>query len=221
MQADREIERDPLVGKGVDLGHHPGGRDRHAAGADAERLRVDERAHRGDGRDVVVERFPHPHEDHVADAFLPRGEDVLPVPHLVDDLGGGQITRQPHLPGRAEGAGHGATDLSRDAHGVTLHGPLAAVTHAVVRHEDGLDARAVGQLEESLVRLAVVRSGIRDERDGEEVERLIQCRTQRLRHIGHLRERPGVSSEDVAPHLPGTECRLAASAQPCRELFQR
>ena len=64
---------------------------------------------------------------------------------LIDDLGGRQLPRVPEPPRLAEGAGAGAADLARDAE----REPLRRA------HADRLDARAVGESEHELVRIAV------------------------------------------------------------------
>src|SRR5688500_10791507 len=90
------------------------------------------------------------------------GERALPVPDLIDDLAGREIADEPHLAGRAEGAGHRAACLGRDAHGVP---------RAVMWHEHRLDAMAVLQREQRLARLTVRARLLRDRLDRAPAER--------------------------------------------------
>ena len=86
MQRDREIDRQSLACERVDLRDNAARRDRDPPRADAEALRIDERAGGRERGLVIVKRLPHPHIHDVRDTFAAGGELPLPVAHLVDDL---------------------------------------------------------------------------------------------------------------------------------------
>jgi hypothetical protein len=145
------------------------------------------------------------------DRFRGAGLDVPPsykwllaaeVERLVDDLGGGQIAPEAHLPGRAERAGQRATRLARQA-----ERPAAVA----VTHQHGLHGEAVMRLEQRL--LGAVAG-----------ERLAQRAQGRVGHVA--RERVAQPAGQVRhllvgaraaggplPHLAGAEARFAARAQ--------
>src|SRR5438445_13814023 len=107
---------------------------------------------RADDLVVIEERLAHPHEDRASHRPVRLAAHRE---HLPDDLGGVEVAAEAELTGGAESAGERAARLGRDADDVLL---LLACVRAHVRawglagdgDADGLDSRAVPQLEEVL-----------------------------------------------------------------------
>src|SRR5439155_1539608 len=93
VQRDREVHRQIQRGQLIHLRDDADRRDRHAARADAEELRVDEHPHRRDRRVEVRERLPHPHRDDMRHALAACDKLALPVTHLIDDLADREVAR--------------------------------------------------------------------------------------------------------------------------------
>src|SRR5438552_7249937 len=85
VERDREVDREAFAAERIDARHDPARRDGQPSRADAELLRIGERAHRRERRVVVVERLPHPHVHDVGHPLATRRELALPGPDLVDD----------------------------------------------------------------------------------------------------------------------------------------
>src|SRR5207249_806554 len=136
----------------ADLGNDSGRGDGDGARADAGARGMAEDACRADDLVVIEERLAHPHEDRASHRPVRLAAHRE---HLPDDLGGVEVAAEAELTGGAESAGERAARLGRDADDVLL---LLACVRAHVRawglagdgDADGLDSRAVPQLEEVL-----------------------------------------------------------------------
>ena len=153
VQAQRQGDRDALVGQLRDPGHQADGGDGDAARGHAEAVgrRVGQPAYGADHGLVVGHRLAHAHEHHVGDPARTAGDLVARQragagDDLLDDLGGGHVALEAALSGGAERAGHAAAGLARDAH----RDP------ARVAHQHRLDQRAVEELPEGLAGGAAV-----------------------------------------------------------------
>ena len=138
------------------------GRDRHVPRADVQSFGHVEDAQRVQRVLVVVQRLAHAHEDEVGDVVDARAVGRLPrfaaqfageVQHLGDDLAGGEVAVEAHLPRRAEGAAIGAARLGRDAD----RRAGAALAAGGIEHQHRLDQATVGQLQQNLARAPVFR----------------------------------------------------------------
>ena len=150
-------------------------------------------AERFHGVVVVVQRLTHPHQHDVErgiEQLRRRREDA----HLSRDLASRQVPHEPHLPGEAEPACHGASDLRRDAE---RH-------RRCVRDEDRLDLAMVGELEDEFAgavdRLLVADNARRGD-DGV----LLQPDSQRPRQVGHAVDVGDAALVDPAVELPCME----------------
>ena len=142
---------------------------------------------------VVVQRLAHAHQDDV-EPLVAHGERVGEHADLADDLAGGQVPRQPHLAGEAEGAGHGAADLGRDAEGHRRR----------VGDEDRLDHVAVGEAQEEFLG-AVNGTFALDDLGRRQREAGGERRAEALRQVGHLVERGDAVAVDPAENLARAE----------------
>ena len=143
----------------------------------------------------VQHRLAHAHEDAVVDRL-----DPAEVERLVEDLRGGQVPAEPHLPGRAERARQRAAGLGRDA-----DRPAAVA----VAHQHRLDRLAVGGVEERLHR-AVARLRLALDLERREGNVLGELGAERRRGRSSSRRSPAAPRGRPVPDLAGAVGGLAA-----------
>jgi hypothetical protein len=202
VEGDGQSHGQALGGEPADQGNQTNRGDGDGAGGQSEALGdgVDEPVQGGDDIPVVDQRFAHAHEDDIAQprrgaSQRPRGRRPGGVTHLLDDLGGRQVARQPHLTGGAEGAGHAAAGLGGHAQGRAI--PVA--------HEDGLHPHPVVQLPQVLDGTAAVGpqgAHLVDEVGQQLGRQPVALAGRQVRHIGGV---AGEAGEVVARELVGAE----------------
>ena len=116
MERDSQVGHDRLVRQPFERRQQPHGRQRDPPRRQREAVLVSHDSQRFHRLVVVVQRFAHAHQHDVESPASHCGS-VDEHAHLADDFSGGEIARQPHLAGQAEGACHGAADLRGDAEG--------------------------------------------------------------------------------------------------------
>ncbi len=159
-------------------------------------------------RVVVVQRFAHAHE-HDVERLVVQTKRVCEHPHLPGNLAGGQIANEPHLPGQAERARHGASDLRRDAE---RHG-------GGIGNEHRFDLLAVGEPEQEL--LGAIRgllAGDDDRRGNAAV--VLDGRSQTLGQVGHGRDVGDAALVDPREHLARAKAFLSAGREDGLEFGQ-
>ena len=90
----------------------------------------------------VEQGFSHAHEHDIGEAFVPQGEEVV----LFYYLRGFEVAYEPHGPGSAEGAPHGASDLGREARGFSS---------LLIGEQDRFDGCSVCKVDTDLFRAVV------------------------------------------------------------------
>ena len=146
----------------------------------------------------VEHRLAHAHEHGVVD-----GLDAPEVQRLVEDLRGGQVAPERHLPGRAERARQRTAGLRREAE----RAPPVAVAH-----QHRLDRMAVGRAEERLHR-PVARLALRLDRERRERDlRLERIPQRRAGDSSSRRSPPRRARPTPTPVRHGTQARRARAA---------
>ncbi len=200
VQRQRQSHPEPFVGKFADRRDQPHRGHRHRPGRNAETLRWlgDDAPHRSQHSNVIGQRLPHAHEDHVGETIAEvvaqgRGTGA----HLFEDLGGRQVAVQSALTGRTERASHTAAGLRRDAHRVALR----------IAHQHRLDGGAVGGPPQRLSRLAGITGDlgcrgeqVREHRFGDQL-------TDRRGKVGHLARIADQPAVVLVRELLGTKRR--------------
>ena len=122
--------------------------------------------------------------------------------HLADDLAGGEIANQAHLPGQAEIAPHGAPDLGGHAEGIRRG----------LGNEHRLDAPVVTEFQQKLLR-PVGRSVPLDDAGRPHRAGTAQFGAKRLRQVRHGGEVLHAALVDPAVDLPRVEALCAEVRQ--------
>ena len=140
-----------------------------------------------------MQRFPHPHQDEI-EPLVAHPECVREDADLADDFAGGEVPDQPHLAREAEAAGHGASDLGRDAE---RH-------RRGVGDEDRFDHVAVGQAQGQFFG-TVNGPFAADDLRGCQRETGRERGAETLRQVGHLVEGSDAVTIDPSEDLPGAK----------------
>ncbi len=204
VQAQREGDRDALLGQLADARDQTDGRDGDAARRHAQAVGrgVGEAAYGADDGLVVGQRLAHAHEHHVVDAAPAAGHLVTveragPGDDLLDDLGGAHVALQAALAGGAERAGHAAAGLAGHAHRRA----------ARVAHQHRLDEGAVEELPQRLARGALVGLHRLQRRHQVRQQRADQLGALPGGQVGHLLRVVDQAGEVVRRELLGPEAR--------------
>ena len=157
MQRNREVHLKFFFGEFENAGHQADRRHGEAARAHVKSGGIVQPFDRRPPVRVVVERFAHAHEHHVAERLRQVGgefaffrADGAQLPrrphHLLDDLAAGEVVEKPEFARRAKGAGHRTARLRGHTHrrAVGIH------------HQHRLDRRSVRQREQRLAGQPVV-----------------------------------------------------------------
>jgi hypothetical protein len=181
---------------------------RDVACPDAQPVGIVENGERGVHRLPVHERLAHAHEHDVRHR---HGRVEQPhLAHLPGNLVHGQIAREAHGAGGAEGAAQRAARLRRDAQ----RHPVA------VGDGHRLDGLAVAQPEEEFLG-AVRRLLARGDAEPGQGEVLGEQRAERRRQVAHVREAGGRRHPQVPHDLPGAVGRQPLLAHERRQALER
>ena len=211
VQAERERDRQPLLGQLAHPRHQAHGAHRDAARGHAVAIGalVGQPAAGADDGLVVGHRLAHAHEHDVVDpprspGHLAARERTGPGDDLLHDLAGAHVALQAALAGGAEGARHAAAGLAGDAHGGAV----------LVAHQHRLDERPVEEPPQRLAGGAAV--GLGDLQRGHQARQqaLGQLLALRGRQVGHLRRVVGQAREVVRRDLAGAVAGEAQLLQP-------
>ena len=140
VQRDGQPDLQALVGQPPHLRHQTRRRQRDAAGAQPQPVRVHQQPDRAQRLVVVGQRLAHAHEHDVGH----RSRRAAEAQHLLDDLARLEIAGEAELAGDAEDAAHRAAGLRRDAD------RLAARPSSGRVHLDGFDLLAIVQAQQQL-----------------------------------------------------------------------
>ena len=153
-----------------------------------------------------MQRLPHAHEDDV-EAGLEHVELAHEHAHLAGDLAGGQVADDPHLPGQAEAAFHGAADLRRQAERVGRR----------VGNEHRLDQLPVLEPHQQL-RRAVDRTLLADDFGRDDAKRRGEAGAQIAAEVGHAGEIGDAALVDPLEELARMKTRMAHRLERLLEL---
>ena len=204
MQGNGQIHR-RFLPQFAHFRYYPAGRDGNSPGGEVEAFLFGYDRQRVEDILKIVERFAHPHKDHIGYPIRPDkllaglSEEVVSyAADLVDDLRRGEISLEAHGSGKAEGTSHGAAHLRRDAQGVSVR----------FRNEDRFDNVAVTEPEAELD-AAVCR--FLDKRIGETGNKgmLRQDTPEFLCQIGHLGKIRNPRAIEPTHYLFAAKGRLA------------
>ena len=209
VQRDGQVDGHALGAQALDEGHQPDGRDGDPSRAEVEGVGTRPAADRSDHRIVVVERFAHPHEDHVGHGPLLESQVAGDLQQLVDDLGFREVAVEPGLAGGAEAAPDRAADLGADADGGP--GPPAGAGRIV--HHHGLHRAPVLQPEEVLGGEPLVRLAAAADVEGAEPEGRSQAGPGGGRQRAHRLEGGHPTAPEPVPGLRRPVGRVAGREQ--------
>ncbi len=207
VQGDGQIDLVRLRGKGIDAGHHAGGRDRDPTSAEVEPVGFVKDLHHLHRRGVVVEGLAHPHHHDVGQCPPEITCPPCRPDHLGHHLPRREVAGQASEARRAEGAADRAPDLAGDAN----RSPVR------VEHQHGFDKLSIVSLVEGLDCFPIIRLSLSHGSKGGERQRTGQLGPQPRRQVGHhpvARRKVAVQpGEDLAPAVRGNTGRADALLQ--------